>query len=293
MSKTEAISPRYTHLETWPLTDLVAALAESQFTAIAAVQAAGPALARAVAAAADRLARGGRLIYLGAGTSGRLAALDAAELPPTFGWPPDRALALIAGGPGALSTAIEGAEDDGHAAETTLATLGCGPDDVVIGIAASGTTPFPVAGLRAALASGALTIGIANNPDSALVAIAEIGITLDTGPEPIAGSTRMKAGTAQKVALTTFSTALMVELGFVYQGRMVEMRPTNAKLRRRAVTMVADLAGTDPDTASSALDAAEGSIKLATVMLRLDLSAVAARAHLKAKGGTLRAALGD
>lgn len=293
MSKTEATSPRHTDLETWPAADLVAAITESQFTAIAAVQAAGPAITRAVTAAADRLARGGRLIYLGAGTSGRLAMLDAAELAPTFGWPPDRALALIAGGAGALATAIEGAEDDGRAAETALATCVCGPGDVVVGLAASGTTPFTLAGLHAARTLGALTIGIANNPDTPLIAAADIGIPLDTGPELIAGSTRMKAGTAQKVALTTFSTALMVQLGFVYQGRMVEMRPTNAKLHHRAIKMVADLAHTDAATATTALDAAGGSIKLATVMLRLNLPPEAARAHLQATGGTLRRALDD
>lgn len=288
---TEATSPRYRDLETWPVADLVAAITESQFTAIAAVQAAGPDLARAVTAAAGRLARGGRLIYLGAGTSGRLVMLDAAELPPTFGWRPDRALALIAGGPAALTTAVEGAEDDGPAAAASLANLKCGPDDVVIGLAASGTTPFAVAGLSAARASGALTIGIANNPGTPLIAAADIGITLHTGVEPIAGSTRMKAGTAQKVALTTFSTALMVQLGYVYQGRMVEMRPTNAKLQRRAVNMVADLAQTDPATAATTLAAADGSIKLATVMLCLNLPTAAARARLAATGGILRAAL--
>lgn len=291
MTKTETNSPRYTHLETWPVTDLVAAITESQFTAIAAVQAAGPSLVRAVMAAADRLGRGGRLIYLGAGTSGRLVSLDAAELAPTFGWPPERALALIAGGPGALVTAIEGAEDDGRAAESALAACACGPDDVVIGVAASGRTPFTVAGLHAARALGALTIGIANSPDTPLIATAEIRLALDTGPELVAGSTRMKAGTAQKVALTTFSTALMVQLGFVYKGRMVEMRPTNAKLHRRAVAMVADLAATDPVTAASALDAAGGSIKLATVMLTLNLSSKAAQTRLDATGGRLADAL--
>ncbi|MGF6859679.1 N-acetylmuramic acid 6-phosphate etherase [Rhodobacteraceae bacterium MBR-64] len=288
---TERPSPRHHDLETWPVADLVAAITESQFTAIAAVQAAGPTLGRAVAGAATRLARGGRLIYLGAGTSGRLAMLDAAELPPTFGWPPDRALALIAGGPSALTTAIEGAEDDARAAAAALSDLACGPDDVVIGLAASGATPFTVAGLRAARASGALTIGIANAPGTPLIEAAEIGIALDTGPELVAGSTRMKAGTAQKVALTTFSTALMVRLGLVYQGRMVEMRPTNAKLQRRAEAIVADLTGVCAQDARAALARAEGSIKLATIMLALDLPLEAARARLDAAGGRLADAL--
>lgn len=292
MTGTEDISPRHGAIEDWPAADLVAALTESQFTAVAAVSAALPDLARAVDAAAERLRRGGRLIYLGAGTSGRIAALDAAELAPTFGWPREQAVALIAGGPTALTSAIEGAEDDAAAAARALADLDCGGADVVIGLAASGTTPFTLAGIRAARSSGALTLALANVPGSALAGAAEIAVTLATGAEVIAGSTRLKAGTAQKVALSAFSTALMVRLGLVYRGRMVEMRPTNAKLHRRAVTMVADLTGADPDRARQALLEADGAIKVAVVMIEKHLPADAAQARLNAAGGRLGAALG-
>ena len=291
MTGTEQTSPRFATLEDWPTADLVAALTESQFTAIAAVAAAGPDLIRAVEAAAARLSRGGRLIYLGAGTSGRLAALDAAELGPTFAWPSERARAIIAGGAPALTAAIEGAEDDSTAAATALTDLACSGDDVVIGLAASGTTPFTLGGLRAARVQGALTIAMVNTPDTPLAEAADIAITLDTGAEAIAGSTRMKAGTAQKVALTTFSTAVMVRLGHVYRGRMVEMRPTNAKLQRRAVAMVADLTDTSPDQARAALSSAGGSIKLAIVMLDKGLSPDAAYARLAAAQGNLASAL--
>jgi len=292
MTTTEANSPRYAGLDGWDDATLVAALTEAQFAAVAAVQAAGPALARAVGAAAARLADpAGRLIYAGAGTSGRIAAQDAAELLPTFAWPPARALALIAGGPGALHTPVEGAEDDAAAGAAALAALAPGPADVVIGLAASGRTPWTLAVVRAARAAGALALGLAGNADSPLGQAAEIAISLQAGPEAVAGSTRMKAGTAQKVALNTFSTALMVRLGYVYRGRMVEMAPTNAKLRARAEAMVADLAAVDAATARAALAATGGSIKVAVVMLARGLDADAARAHLAASGGTLRAAL--
>ena len=292
MTTTEANSPRYAGLDGWDDATLVAALTEAQFAAIAAVHAAGPALARAVGAAAARLADpAGRLIYAGAGTSGRIAAQDAAELLPTFAWPPARALALIAGGPGALHTPVEGAEDDAAAGAAALAALAPGPADVVIGLAASGRTPWTLAVVRAARAAGALALGLAGNADSPLGQAAEIAISLQAGPEAVAGSTRMKAGTAQKVALNTFSTALMVRLGYVYRGRMVEMAPTNAKLRARAEAMVADLAAVDAATARAALAATGGSIKIAVVMLARGLDADAARAHLAASGGTLRAAL--
>lgn len=291
MTGTELNSPRYGALEDWPTADLVAALTESQFTAVAAVTAAAPDMVRAINAAVRRLSQGGRLIYLGAGTSGRLATLDAAELAPTFAWPPERARAIMAGGAPALTAAVEGAEDDSTAAAAALADMGCSPTDVVLGLAASGTTPFTLGGIRAACDRGALTIAVVNTPGTPLAAAAEIAITLDTGAEVIAGSTRMKAGTAQKVVLTTFSTAVMVRLGYVYRGRMVEMRPTNAKLQRRAVAIIADLTGATPDDARAALAMAGGSIKLAIVMLDKGLSADAARARLAAASGYLDTAL--
>jgi N-acetylmuramic acid 6-phosphate etherase len=291
MSTTENASSRYRSIEEWSAADLVDGLVESQFAAIAAVRAAGPVLAEAVEAIAERLGADGRLIYLGAGTSGRVGAADAAELPPTFNWPYERAVTLMAGGAGALQKAVENAEDDAEAAPAALRALKVGPHDVAIGIAASGRTPFVVGGLAAARAAGALTVAIVNNPGGAVGQAAEIEIVLPTGAEFLAGSTRLKAGTAQKVALNTLSTAVMIRLGYVYRGLMVEMRPTNAKLRQRAVNMVMELTGADVDRAAVALEQANGVIKLAVVMLSCNEDRAAAEARLAAVGGNLRPAL--
>ena len=291
MSRTEIASARFANIEEWSAAELVDGMTESQFRAIGAVQEAHAALARAIEAAAARLGSNGRLIYLGAGTSGRIGAQDGAELPPTFSWPYERAITLMAGGPGALLRAVENAEDSATAAAEGLEGIGLTASDVVIGLAASGSTPYVVAGIAHARAKGALTIGIINNPGGRVGAAAEIEILLDTGPEFLAGSTRMKAGTAQKVALNILSTGIMIRLGYVYRGLMVEMRPSNAKLRERAVRMVADLTGADLDTARSALVEADGVIKLASVMLLRGMARAEAQAALDAAGGNLRAAL--
>jgi N-acetylmuramic acid 6-phosphate etherase len=291
MIPTEGISPRYTGLESWPTLDMVSALLESQMTATAAAMAAVDALAQAVDAAAARLEAGGRLLYLGAGTSGRLAALDAAELAPTFGWPTDRAIALMAGGAGAFVHAVEGAEDDGPAAVAALDGVGMTAQDVVIGLAASGRTPFVVAGLDHARGAGALTIAIGNNPDGAITRSAEIALTAATGAEVLAGSTRMKAGTAQKALLNCLSTGIFVRMGYVYRGRMVEMRPTNVKLNARAVQMVAELADVAPQRAAEALAQADGSIKLAILMLLGNLPRAQAEAMLARVQGRLHRAI--
>lgn len=287
---TEAAAPRFANIEEWPTDDLVAALMETQMAAIAAAAQAHGALGRAIDAAAARLARGGRLIWLGAGTSGRLAVLDAAELGPTFDWPPERALALMAGGPKAVTQAAEGAEDDTEAAPAALTALALGPEDVVIAVAASGRTPYVRAGAQAARAAGALTIAVVCAENAPLSDACEIALIAATGAEIIAGSTRMKAGTAQKVLLNCLSTGIMIRLGAVYRGRMVQMRPTNAKLRTRAVAMVADLTGVDLGSAAQAL-ATGGDIKTAVVMLSLGLDAIAARDRLARAGGILRRAL--
>ena len=292
MSTTETASPRFEGVEGWPTGDLTQGIIEAQFAAVAAVQAASGAIARAVDLAAARLGTGdGRLCYIGAGTSGRVATQDCVELRPTFAWPDARTLVVMAGGPQAFLRAHEGAEDSETDAERALQAANIGPADVVVGVAASGQTPFTLAGLRLARAAGALTVGLYNNPGAALGEAVEVPVLLATGPEFPAGSTRMKAGTAQKVALNAFSTALMVRLGFVYKGLMVEMKPTNAKLRRRAQAMVARLAGAPPEAAASALDAAGGSIKLATLMLALRLTRAEAEARLATAGGLLRPAL--
>ena len=264
--ETEAPDSRFDASDAWPTELLLEALWEGQAAALAAVRAALPTLATAVAAAADRLRAGGRLAYAGAGTSGRLGALDAAELPPTFGV--TAPLLLLAGGIDALSTAAEGAEDDADAARVAVENHALCAADVLVAVAASGTTPFTCAAVVAARTRGCLTIAIANAADSPLLHQAEHKLLLSSGAEPIAGSTRMRAGTAQVVALKLFSTALMVALGHTYRGRMVDMRPTNAKLRARAARTLRDLAGCDEATATQALALTAGNVKRAVLLVR-------------------------
>jgi N-acetylmuramic acid 6-phosphate etherase len=290
-STTESASARYASIEDWSTAELVDGIVEGQLAGIAAVRAARASIVKAIEAAAERLVGGGRIIYIGAGTSGRIAAQDGAELPPTFSWPYERAITLMAGGPDALVKAVENAEDGREAAATALDEIGAGPGDVVIGLAASGSTPFVVAGLTHARKLGALTIGIINNPGGQVGAVSEIEVLLDTGAELLAGSTRMKAGTAQKAALNAISTGVMIRLGYVYRGKMVEMRLSNAKLRDRAANMVAELTGADVETAQKTLTEAGGVIKLATVMLARSMSRKEADAALAAAGGNLRRAL--
>jgi N-acetylmuramic acid 6-phosphate etherase len=294
LPRTEQVSPRYRELDLWDSAQALEALWEGQMAAVAALRPALPALARAADAAAERLGSGaGRLIYAGAGTSGRLAALDAAELPPTFDWPYERTALLIAGGTASLLRAAEGAEDDGAAARAGLAGLGATTADVLVALAASGGTPFAVEAIAAARARGLLTIGIANSPGAPLLAVAEHPVLIETGAEAIAGSTRMKAGTAQKATLTLLSTLIMIRLGRVHAGRMVEMRPTNAKLLARARRMVADLTGCAPAEAAAALDRAGGSTKRACLMVLRGIDAEAAEALLSRHAGILRHALAD
>ncbi|HEY1398646.1 N-acetylmuramic acid 6-phosphate etherase, partial [Roseateles sp.] len=230
-----------------------------------------PALAAAVDAALPRIAAGGRLLYAGAGTSGRLGVLDSVELVPTFSWPRERAVAVLAGGEGAMFVAVEGAEDDEPQGRRDIEALAPTPDDVVIGIAASGHTPYVL---------GALAAG-------------EYPVLLDTGAEVISGSTRLKAGTAQKIALNTFSSALMVKLHKVYGNLMVDMKATNAKLVRRAVALTMRAADTDEAAARAALDQCGFHVKTATVMLLRQLDATSAQALLARHDGDVRAALAE
>lgn len=288
---TESASSRFATLEDWSSSDLVTGILEGQYSAISAVQAATPALVEAIDRGAERLARGGRLIYLGAGTSGRIATQDGSELPPTFNWPYERAITLMAGGQGAVFHAVEGAEDKEGLAVEGLDGINVAENDVVIALAASGRTPYAIGGLVHARKLGALTIGIFNNRGGRLGEVAEIPVLIDTGAEILAGSTRMKAGTAQKAALNCISTGVMIRLGFVYRGLMVEMKPTNTKLQDRAVKMVATLTDTDYATSQAALAEAGGVIKLATVMLLKGLDRAAAEAVLAKAGGNLRTAL--
>ena len=288
---TESPSAEHADLDLYDTARLVQALVSSQQRAVQAVQAAGEALAQAVDAALPRMRAGGRLLYAGAGTSGRLGLLDSVELHPTFSWPHERAVALIAGGPGALLQAVEGAEDDEPQGAADMAALRPGPTDVAQLMAASGTTPWVLGALRTARQAGALTIGLANNPGSPLAAQAEIGITLDTGTELVSGSTRLKAGTAQKMALNAFSSALMVRLHKVHGNLMVDLRATNAKLRRRAVRMTATASGADEAHAQQVLQACDWRVKTAIVALRCGLEPAAAQARLDAADGSVRAAL--
>lgn len=286
---TEAASPRFATMDAWPSVDVLDALLEGQMAAVAAVRPALPALAAAADAAAERLRAGGQLAYAGAGTSGRIGVQDGAELPPTFDWPRDRLMFLMAGGLTALTQAIEGAEDQADAAQREVADADLGPQDVLVGVAASGATPYTVAAVRSARAAGSLTVGIAHSPGAPLLIAADHPILIETGAEPIAGSTRMKAGTAQKVALNLFSTLLMTRLGRVYEGQMVDMVARNAKLRARAVRMLQGLTGCTSDAAVAAL-LAGGSVKVAVLVVRgLDRSA--SDALLAKHHGQLRQAL--
>jgi N-acetylmuramic acid 6-phosphate etherase len=291
MASTESASPRYANIEHWSTEDLVDGMIESQFAAVAAVEGAAGPIIGAIDATTERLRDGGRLIYVGAGTSGRIATQDAAELPPTFNWPYERAIPVMAGGEGALLRAAEGAEDDRDAARAALAALDLTAQDVVIALAASGRTPFAVAALEYAREIGALAVGIYNNLGGRLGDVSDIAILVETGSELLAGSTRMKAGTAQKVVLNCISTGVMIKLGFVYRGLMVEMKATNVKLQERAEQMVADLADCSLEQARQALAEAGGSIKLAAVMQLRSLSRSEAEAQLYKSGGNLRGAL--
>lgn len=274
---TEGADPRYQDIDAWPADSALFALWEAQLAAAAAVRPALPAIGAAVAAALPRLRQGGRLGYAGAGTSGRLAVQDAVELGPTFDWPASRLVLLLAGGSDALTQAVEGAEDDADAARQAVARHGVGAADVVLGIAASGRTAFTCAVLEASRARGALTVAVANSQGAPLFAGAAHAILVETGAEPIAGSTRMKAGTAQKIVLNLFSTLLMLQLGRVHRGRMVDLRAGNAKLRARALTMLRDLTGADEAPAQAALLAAGGNVRTAVLLLRgLDLPAARA-----------------
>ena len=240
---TERPSPRYSNIDVWDTSDIAEAMIEGQFTAVAAVRAARSALVRAAVAAGARLRSSGRLIYVGAGTSGRLAVQDGAELIPTFSWPQDRLLLLIAGGKDALLRSVEGAEDAVDQAVRLVRQHGIGVDDVVIAVAASGTTPFTLSCLKEAKRRGALTIGVANNRGTPILEEADYPILLDTGAEPIAGSTRMKAGTAQRITLNVFSSVVMIVLGRVYDGLMVDLQAVNQKLVRRSESILKRLTG--------------------------------------------------
>ncbi|MGL4489272.1 MAG: N-acetylmuramic acid 6-phosphate etherase [Rhizobiaceae bacterium] len=287
---TEAVDPRFVDLDAWPLTAAMEAMWDGQLEAIAAVRTALPQITAATVAAAIRLRSVGRLIYVGAGTSGRVAVQDGAELGPTFSWPLDRVVFVMAGGNGALLKSVENAEDDAGDGAGQMDLAGVTKDDVVIGLTASGGTPFTVAAIERARALGALTIGIANNAATPILHVADFPVLIDTGSEVLAGSTRMKAGTAQKVVLNLISTGIMLAQGRVYKGLMVNMQTSNAKLRKRAVRMVMQLAHCDEQTATDALAASGDEVKMA-VMIAMGHRQPDAAEALAKSGGNLRKAL--
>jgi N-acetylmuramic acid 6-phosphate etherase len=251
-----------------------------------------PNIAAAVDAITTRMQRGGRLIYLGAGTSGRLGVLDASECPPTFGTPAALVVGLIAGGTVALTEAVEGAEDDREGGAEEIAALDVDEHDCVIGIAASGRTPYAIGGLQEAKKRAALTISIACNHPSPLGELAEISIALIVGPEVVSGSTRLKAGTAQKMVLNMISTAVMIRLGKTYSNLMVDVQPTNDKLRQRARRIVAEATGLDVQQATEMLSACNGEVKTAIVAILANVSPEIARVRLNETGGYVRKAIG-
>jgi len=288
---TEEVSSRFADLDLWPTHEMVRAMLEGQLAAAAAVLPQAELIARAAEDAAARLSNAdGRLIYVGAGTSGRIAAIDGVELGPTFDWGGARVAYLLAGGPEALVSAIEGAEDDASSGEAEMRGLAPTSSDVVVGVAASGRTPYTVAAVRTAGAAGALTIGFASNVGTPLLQSVVHPILLDTGAEIVAGSTRMKAGTAQKIALNTFSTSVMVRLGRVHAGLMINMRLSNQKLRGRALQMICDVTHAERAVAEDALERAGDDIKLA-VLIALGETPEKAAASLDGVSGDLRAAI--
>ncbi|WP_372526412.1 N-acetylmuramic acid 6-phosphate etherase [Piscinibacter sp.] len=291
--ETESASALHPNLDRYTVTDLVNAFIDDQQRALQAVSAAGHQIAAAVSAAAPRVAAGGRLVYVGAGSSGRLGVLDSVELYPTFSWPRARARALLAGGPQAMFESVEGAEDDHDQGGADLRSIDVARNDVVILLAASGTTPYVLGALEVARAAGALSIGIANNPGAPLTLGADIAITLNTGSEIISGSTRLKAATAQKVALNTLSSAIMVRLHKVYGNLMVDVHPTNAKLLRRALSLTMQATGCDEATAQDTLAACDQQVKVAIVAIRLKIDVAAAAVRLAAADGSVRQAIAE
>jgi N-acetylmuramic acid 6-phosphate etherase len=287
---TERPSPRYTGIDVWEPLDALDAMIDGQLAAVAAVRAARRQILEAALAMESRLKDGGRLVYAGAGTSGRLAVQDGAELMPTFSWPEERLLLLLAGGEEAMVRAVEGAEDEIEHAAELIRTHAIAPKDVLIAVAASGATPFTLSCLREAKRRGALTIGVANNPGAPLLAEAERPIYLETGSEPIAGSTRMNAGTAQRITLSLLSSLTMVRLGRVYAGLMVEVQAVNAKLVGRREKMLIHLTGRSLSEVREALRSTHGDVKLA-VLVAEGCGLEEAKEFLAQAGGRLRDAI--
>lgn len=286
---TEQVNPRTAELDALPTLEQVRAMNDEDAGVAAAVRAADAQIARAVDGVVDRLRRGGRLFYVGAGTPGRLGILDASEVPPTFGF--HNVIGLIAGGDTAIRTSVENAEDNKDQGGRDLDAQGLTADDAVVGIAASGRTPYVLGALEHAREVGAFTVGLVCNTGAPIAAAAEVGIEVVVGPEVITGSTRLKSGTAQKMVLNMISTLAMVQLGKTYGNLMVDVQVSNAKLRVRAINLVVRVTGVSPQAAEKALDACDGSVKIACVALLTGATPDEARARLAARDGFLRGAL--
>jgi len=289
---TEAVNPASARIDELDAAGIVAVMNAADADVAAAVARESDAIARSIEVIADRFRAGGRLVYLGAGTSGRLGVLDASECPPTFGTPPEMVVGLIAGGPQALTRAVEGAEDSRDLAASDLAAIGLSARDVLVGIATSGRTPYVLGGLAHARAVGAFAIGFACNDKSELEAVAELMIVPRVGPEIITGSTRLKAGTATKMVLNMLTTGAMIRIGKTYGNLMVDLRATNSKLVARTRRIVAMLTGASEAEAERLVAAADGELKTAVVAKQRGVSPAEARALLAAAGGHLRRALG-
>ncbi len=288
---TEARNPASATIDSLSAIEIVRLMNEQDAAIASAVAAEADMIAQAIEVIADRLRNDGRLIYIGAGTSGRLGVLDASECPPTFSTPPEMVIGLIAGGQQALTRAIEGAEDIPEHGRRDLQEIGLTAHDVVVGIATSGRTPYVIGGLRYATEVGAFTIGFSCNADCDLRGLARIMISPIVGPEVISGSTRMKSGTATKMVLNMLTTGAMIRLGKTFGNWMVDLRATNAKLTLRSRRIVAELTGIDPSAAQQLLDRCDGELKTAIVAQQRDVDPDLARQLLRQADGHLRKAL--
>jgi N-acetylmuramic acid 6-phosphate etherase len=290
---TERRNPASASIDMMSPLEIVQTMNAEDATVAGAVAREAPQIARAIEEIAARLRRGGRLVYIGAGTSGRLGVLDASECPPTFSTPPEMVVGVIAGGPAALTRSIEGAEDDPEQGRMDAARIGIGPADVLVGIAASGRTPYVLGAVDYAKERGARTIGLTCNPATPLHDRCDITIASVVGPEVIAGSTRLKAGTAQKMVLNLLSTGAMILLGKTWGNLMVDVQPSNTKLRKRAVTIVSEATGLSESAAATLLADSNDEVKTAIVAALANVSPDISRNRLKAVNGVIRAALGE
>ncbi|MEQ8847715.1 N-acetylmuramic acid 6-phosphate etherase [Botrimarina sp.] len=288
---TEARNPASEGLESLSTVQIVQVMNAEDRKVAEAVGRQTEAIARVVDEAADRLSRGGRIVYQGAGTSGRLGVLDAAECPPTFNTESWQVVGLIAGGRDALTTAIEGAEDNPELGAQDLRDIDLGKHDLLVGIATSGRTPYVVGGLRYARQVGAYTVALSCNADAEISGLADTAITPVVGPEVLSGSTRLKAGTATKLVLNMITTGAMVRLGKTFGNLMIDLRPTNSKLWSRAVRIVGQATGIEPDAASDLLDRCDGEVKVAIVACLTESAPDEARRRLAAAGGLVASAV--